>query len=65
MSGSPNINGVSERQNKTFKNMIRSMISQSTLQESLWGEALNIAAYILNRVSTKAALKTPYELCTS
>ncbi|KAL5803310.1 hypothetical protein ACOSQ4_031615 [Xanthoceras sorbifolium] len=41
--------------------MVRSMISHSTLPESLWGEALKTAAYILNRVPTKATPKTPYE----
>ena len=44
--------------------MVRSMIRHSTLPESLWGEALKTAAYILNQVSTKAAAKTPYELWT-
>ena len=43
---------------------MRSMISHSTLPESLWGEALKTAAYILNRVPTKATAKTPYELWT-
>nr|KAJ0213750.1 hypothetical protein LSAT_V11C400160130 [Lactuca sativa] len=62
MPGSPSMNGVSERCNRTFKDMVRSMISHSTLPESLWGEALKTAAYILNRVPTKAAVKTPYEL---
>jgi len=38
------------------------MICHSTLPESLWGEALKTAAYILNRVPTKADTKTPYEL---
>jgi len=42
--------------------MVRSMICHSTLQESLWGEALKTAAYILNRVPTETATKTPYEL---
>ena len=42
--------------------MVRNIIYQSNLPESLLGEALKIAAYILNRVPTKAAAKTPYEL---
>ena len=58
------MNGVSERRNRTLKDMVRSMISHSTLPESLWGEVLKTAAYILNRVPTKAAAKTPYELWT-
>lgn len=58
------MNGVSERRNRTLKDMVRSMISHSTLPEPLWGEALKTTAYILNRVPTKAAVKTPYELWT-
>ena len=44
--------------------MVRSMISHSSLPESLWGEALKTAVYILNRVPSKAVAKTPYELWT-
>jgi hypothetical protein len=62
MPGSPSMNSVSEKRNQTLKNMVRSMISQSTLPESLWGEALKTTTYILNRVPTKATAKTPYEL---
>ncbi|RVW24315.1 Retrovirus-related Pol polyprotein from transposon TNT 1-94 [Vitis vinifera] len=64
MPGSPSMNGVAERRNRTLKDMVRSMISHSTLPEKLWGEALKTAAYILNQVPTKAAAKTPYELWT-
>ena len=64
MSGSPSMNGVAERQNRTLNDMVRSMIVHSTLPESLWGEALKTAAYILNRVPTKEVAKTPYELWT-
>ena len=42
--------------------MVRSMICHSNLLESLWGEALKTATYILNRVPTKAAAKILYEL---
>jgi len=58
------MNGVAERQNRTLKDMVRSMISHSTLPESLWGEAIKTSTYILNKVSTKAAVKIPYELWT-
>ncbi|XXG55025.1 hypothetical protein AAC387_Pa03g2762 [Persea americana] len=64
MPGSPSMNGIDERRNRTLKDMVRSMISHSSLPESLWGEALKTAAYILNRVPTKAAAKTHYELWT-
>ena len=62
MPGSPSMNGVVERRNITLTDMVKSMICHSNLPESLLGEALKIAAYILNRVPTKAAAKTPYEL---
>ena len=58
------MNGVAERRNITLKDMVRSMISHSNLPISLWGEALKTAAYILNRVPTKATAKTLYELWT-
>ena len=64
MPGSPTMNGVAERRNRTLKDMVRSMICHSTLPESLWGEALKTAAYILNRIPTKATIKTPYEFWT-
>lgn len=62
MPGSPSMNGVAKRQNRTLKYMVRSMICHSTLLELLWGEALKTTAYILNRMPIKAAVKTPYEL---
>ena len=65
MSGTPSQNGVAERRNCTLKDMVRSMISHSVLPESLWGEAVKTAVYILNRVPSKAVVKTPYELWTN
>ncbi|KAL6315384.1 hypothetical protein AAG906_000494 [Vitis piasezkii] len=53
MPRSPSMNGVAERRNRTLKDMVRSMISHSTLPEKLWGEALKTAAYILNRCQLK------------
>ena len=44
--------------------MVRSMISRTNLPDFLWGEALKIALYILNRVPTKAVPLTPFELWT-
>ena len=64
MPGMPRMNGVAERRNKTLKDMVRSMISHSTLPVSLWGKTLKTAVYILNRVPTKANDKTPYEIWT-
>ena len=47
--GEPQQNGVAERRNRTLMDMVRSMISYSTLPISLWMEALKTAIYILNR----------------
>src|SRR6185295_12809753 len=62
--GTPQRNGVSERRNRTLLDMVRSMMSQSDLPLSFWGYALEIAAFTLNRVSSKSVDKTPYEIWT-
>ncbi|KAJ9535999.1 hypothetical protein OSB04_un000841 [Centaurea solstitialis] len=60
----PQMNGVSERRNRTLLDMVRSMMCRSTLPVSFWGHALETAANILNNVPTKSVEKTPYELWT-
>ena len=60
--GTPQLNGVSERRNRTLLDMVRSMIGFSTLPKYLWGYALQTAIYILNRVPSKSVEKTPYKL---
>uniref|UniRef100_A0A2P2MWM4 Retrovirus-related Pol polyprotein from transposon TNT 1-94 n=1 Tax=Rhizophora mucronata TaxID=61149 RepID=A0A2P2MWM4_RHIMU len=62
--GTPQQNGVAERRNRTLMDMVRSMLSNSTVPLSLWMHALRTAAYLLNRVPSKAVPKTPYELWT-
>jgi hypothetical protein len=65
MSGDPQQNGVAERCNRTLMDMVRSMISYSTLPISLWMEALKTVVHILNRVPSKSVPRTPYEIWTS
>ena len=60
--GTPQQNGVSEWRNRTLLDMVRSMLSYSSLPESFWGYALKTAAYILNLVPSKFVSKTPTEL---
>jgi hypothetical protein len=62
--GEPQQNGVAKRRNRTLMDMVRSVLSHSTLPISLWMEALKTAAHILNRVPSKSVSKTPYELWT-
>nr|GFA37225.1 zinc finger, CCHC-type [Tanacetum cinerariifolium] len=52
----PQHNGVSKKKNKTLLDMVRSMMSQTTLPKSFWDYALETAARILNMVLTKQAL---------
>jgi hypothetical protein len=44
--------------------IVRNMISYSTLSLSLWMETLKTAIHILNRVPSKSMPKTAYELWT-
>ena len=62
--GTPQWNGVSERRNRTLLDMVRSMMSPTDLPFTLWGYALETAAFTLNRVPSKAVEKTPYEMWT-
>ncbi|RVW62328.1 Retrovirus-related Pol polyprotein from transposon TNT 1-94 [Vitis vinifera] len=62
MPGTPQQNGVAERRNCTLLDMVRCMLSNFSLPEFLWGEALRTATYILNQVPSKSVPKTPYEL---
>ncbi|GKA49511.1 retrovirus-related pol polyprotein from transposon TNT 1-94, partial [Tanacetum coccineum] len=50
MSGTPQQNDVAERRNKTLMEMVRSMISKSSLPKSLWIYARRTAVYLLNKV---------------
>nr|GEY83125.1 hypothetical protein [Tanacetum cinerariifolium] len=58
----PQNNEVSERKNQTLLDMVRSMMSQTTLPKSFWDYTLETATRILNMVPTKKVDKTPYEI---
>ncbi|KAK2417383.1 putative mitochondrial protein [Trifolium repens] len=61
----PQHNGLAQRRNRTLLNMARCMLKGKDLPKSLWGEAVNTAAYVLNRCPTKKLKdKTPEELWT-
>jgi transposase InsO family protein len=64
MPDDPQQNGVAKRRNRTLMDMVKSMLSYSTLPVSLWMEALKTAVHILNRVPSKSVPKTPYEMWT-
>ena len=58
----PQMNGVSERRNRTLLDMVRSMMSFSKLLISLWGYALETAVRVLNVLPSKSVSSTPYEI---
>ena len=58
------LNKMAERRNHTLMDMVRSMMSYSTLPLGLWMEALKTSIHILNRVPSKSVPKTPYKLWT-
>ena len=64
MPGTLQHNGIAERRNMMMMDLVRSMVSNTILPESIWGEALKMATYILNCVPGKAVPKTPFELWT-
>jgi hypothetical protein len=64
MSGESQQNGVAERRNHTLMDMVRSMLSYSTLPIGLWMEVLKTTIHVLNRVRSMSVSKTPYELWT-
>ncbi|CAG9133521.1 unnamed protein product [Plutella xylostella] len=61
----PQQNGVSERANRTIIEKARSMLKDSNLPLAYWGEAVNTAIYLKNRVPTQALQnRIPEELWT-
>ena len=47
----PQLNGVSERHNRTLLDIVQSMMSLTDLPLSFWGYALETATFTLNRAS--------------
>ena len=59
----PQQNGVAERMNRTLLEMTRSMIHDAKVPKTFWGEAVNTAAYIINRLPCSSlGDRTPYEI---
>jgi transposase InsO family protein len=59
---SPQQNGVVERRNAMVAGTARCLLKAKGLPAWFWGEAVNTAVYLLNRVPTKAVEgKTPFE----
>ena len=58
----PEQNGVAERMNRTLVEVVRSMLSESSLPKKFWAEGLATATYLRNRSPTKAVEgMTPFQ----
>jgi len=60
----PQHNGLAERRNRSLLDMTRSMLEMKKMPNTFWGEAVRIAAYILNRCPTKKLDQIPEEIWT-
>ena len=60
----PHQNGVAERMNRTLCELVRTMLHHKQLPKTFWAEALNVAAHVRNRVTTRglSSRTTPYEV---
>lgn len=59
----PQQNGLAEKMNKTILERVRCMLLTANLPKSLWGEAVNTTAYLINRCpSTALNFKVPEEI---
>lgn len=57
-------NGAAEMRNRTLIEIVRSMMSYSSLHLSLWMYALRTLMFLLNKVPSKTVPKTPFKLWT-
>ncbi|GBP60154.1 Retrovirus-related Pol polyprotein from transposon TNT 1-94 [Eumeta japonica] len=60
----PEQNGKAERENRTLVEAARTMLHANNLHKKLWAEAVNTAAFVLNRTGKGRDGKSPFELWT-
>ena len=58
----PQLNGKSERNNRTLMNYVRAMLKERNLPQSFWGECLRYAVYIRNRTSKRGEKRSRFEI---
>ena len=54
-------NGIAERKNRWLVEMSRCMLAEANMSYTYWGEAVNTANYIQNRLISSAIPCIPYE----
>lgn len=58
----PEQNGQAERKNRSLIEMTKCLLQEAVLPKKYWGEAINTANEILNRVPFKGTSRTSYEM---
>ncbi|POM63483.1 Putative retroelement [Phytophthora palmivora] len=58
----PQQNGLAERMNRSLVEMARCMLYHESVDKKWWAEAVNTAAWIINRFPISVTIKTPYEI---
>ncbi|POM62263.1 Integrase catalytic core protein [Phytophthora palmivora] len=58
----PQQNGLAERMNRSLIEMARCMLYHESVGKKWWAEAVNTAAWIINRIPNSVTIKTPYEI---
>ncbi|POM77419.1 Integrase catalytic core protein [Phytophthora palmivora] len=58
----PQQNGLSERMNRSLVEMARCMLYHESVDKKWWAEAVNTAAWNINRIPNLVTIKTPYEI---
>lgn len=53
----PQLNGIAERKNRTLIEMAKCLLLDAKLPKKFWGEAINTANYIQNRLPTTCRLQ--------
>ncbi|POM74849.1 Rve domain containing hypothetical protein [Phytophthora palmivora] len=58
----PQQNGLAEHINRSLVEMARCMLYHESVDKKWWAEAVNTAAWIINRIPNSVTIKTPYEI---
>lgn len=58
----PQQNGLAERMNRNLVDMARCMLHHRGVDQKWWAEAVNTAAWLLNRLPNSVNTRTPYEI---
>ena len=62
-AGTPQQNGIAERNNRHLLEVARALLFQMRLPKKFWGDAILIACYLINRIPTRVLkYDTPFKI---